>query len=69
MFKAKQVETSLEKRIIEATDKFGTLTVEEVLKSVEYGNVQEAMIMFQEFDQYRHIDVLKFLYYGYEPED
>jgi len=69
MFKAKQVETSLEKRIIEATDKFGALTVEEVLKSVEYGSVQEAMIMFQEFDQYRHIDVLKFLYYGYESED
>jgi hypothetical protein len=44
-------------------------TVEEVLRTVEYGNVNEALIMFQEFDQHCHIEVLKFIYYGYEPKN
>jgi hypothetical protein len=68
MFKAKQ-EDSIEKRIQDATDQFGKLTVEEVLRTVEYGNVNEALIMFQEFDQHCHIEVLKFIYYGYEPKN
>ena len=68
MFKAKQ-EDSLEKKIQDATEQYGKLTIEEVLRSVEYGSVEEALIMFQEFDQHAHIEVLKFLYYGHEPKN
>ena len=69
MFKPKQISNSLEKRTQEALETYDRLTVEEVLTSVEYSSVEEALVMFQEFDQFNHIDVLKFLYYGYEPKD
>jgi hypothetical protein len=68
MFKQKQQPT-IDKRIQDAIEQFGRLTVDEVLTSVDNGSVDEALIMFQEFEQYTHIDVLKFLYYGYEPEN
>jgi len=68
MFKQKQ-ESTLDKKIQDAVEQFGKTTVDEVLTSVEYGNVEEALIMFQEFDQYTHIDVLKFIYYGHEPQN
>ena len=69
MFKPKQVEYSLKKNTQDAIEQYGQLTVDEVLTSVEYGSIEEALIMFQEFDQHVHIEVLKFLYYGYEPKD
>lgn len=59
----KPVESTFEKKVQDAIDEHGKFIVEEVLHSVELIGRDNAYMMFQEYEQYTHCQVIKQIYY------
>jgi hypothetical protein len=58
-----KAEVTFEKKVECAIEEFGSFIVEEVLHVVEMDGADNAYIMFQEFEQHSHCQVIKQLYY------
>lgn len=59
----KPVEPTFEKKVEIATEEYGSFIIEEVLHAVEIDGVDNAYIMFQEFEQHEHCQAIKQIYY------
>jgi hypothetical protein len=59
----KSPEPSFQKKLEDTIDEYGKFIVEEVLHVVEIDGIINAYVMFQEFEQHTHCQVIKQLYY------